>query len=188
MKTCTKCKIEKALTEFYTDYKHKNGLRSRCKNCICTAAKVYRKTDAGKKAISKLNASEKRKRAQREYQATEEYKEYRRKYDASKKRKEARRKGERTTEKWFVSHSRSERKRKALKLNATIGPIDEAAIYEMCNHKCTYCGSQENLSLDHVVALAAGGAHCQDNLTVACQSCNSSKGAKPVAEWLAARG
>jgi len=79
------------------------------------------------------------------------------------------------------------RKRRANKSSVTVGPVDEAAIYELCGNRCAYCGSTKRLELDHIVALAAGGPHCESNLLVACRTCNSSKGTKPVAEWLATR-
>lgn len=74
------------------------------------------------------------------------------------------------------------RRRRALKANATIGPVDEAAIYER-DKVCIYCGSGEDLTLDHLTPLANGGAHTQDNLGVACRSCNSRKGTKTYEEF-----
>ena len=85
------------------------------------------------------------------------------------------------------SRRRATQKRRALKLGASCGPINEVAIYEFCGNRCAYCGGTERLGLDHVVALAAGGAHRESNLLVACKSCNSSKHTRPVAEWLATR-
>ena len=77
--------------------------------------------------------------------------------------------------------------RRAAKVNALIAPVDEKKIYALCNNRCAYCGSAERLTLDHVVALANGGSHTEDNLVVACKSCNSSKGQKPLEEWIATR-
>ena len=73
---------------------------------------------------------------------------------------------------------------RALRLGATVEPIDEQKIYELYNRTCIYCGSANRLELDHLVPLAGGGPHCEDNLVVACKSCNSSKRAKPLIEWL----
>lgn len=78
---------------------------------------------------------------------------------------------------------KKDRLRRARKANATIGPVDETAIYER-DKVCVYCGSGEDLTIDHVVALASGGAHCQDNLVVACKHCNSSKSVKSLDNWL----
>lgn len=76
------------------------------------------------------------------------------------------------------------RRRYACKLGATIGPVDEATIYERDGRMCVYCGATENLELDHIVPLSKGGAHCEDNLVVACRHCNASKHTKPLEEWL----
>ena len=77
------------------------------------------------------------------------------------------------------------RRRKARKRGATtVDGVDEAAIYEHDGHACIYCGSAEDLTLDHIVSLFSGGPHCEDNLVVACRRCNCSKGARPLTEWL----
>lgn len=49
--------------------------------------------------------------------------------------------------------------------------------------KCIYCGSAENLSIDHLVPKVAGGPDIAENAVMACQSCNSSKGSKGLYEW-----
>lgn len=43
---------------------------------------------------------------------------------------------------------------------------------------CSYCGSTENLSIDHILAESKGGKTIADNLQTLCRSCNSRKGAK----------
>ena len=45
-----------------------------------------------------------------------------------------------------------------------------------------------DLSLDHVVPYSLGGCHrSPENLVLACKSCNSSKGQRVLADWLACR-
>ena len=51
---------------------------------------------------------------------------------------------------------------------------------------CFYCGSIGNLSLDHIVPQATQLNHSWDNLITACRSCNSSKGDRTLA-WFIAR-
>lgn len=53
---------------------------------------------------------------------------------------------------------------------------------------CAYCGSAENLSLDHLIARSKGGSDCGDNFVYCCRSCNSSKGAADVIQWHIKRG
>src|SRR2546422_1043273 len=49
-------------------------------------------------------------------------------------------------------------------------------VFERDNYTCSFCGSQEDLTLDHYVALSLGGTHDESNLVTACRSCNSRKG------------
>jgi hypothetical protein len=42
MKICSKCKIEKELSEFYKDLTHTDGYSSLCKKCRCKLADIYR--------------------------------------------------------------------------------------------------------------------------------------------------
>ncbi len=45
-------------------------------------------------------------------------------------------------------------------------------------YSCQYCGSTKQLTLDHVIPLSKGGKHTWDNVVVACEPCNNSKGAR----------
>lgn len=44
------------------------------------------------------------------------------------------------------------------------------------SYECQYCGSEDNLTLDHVVPKSKGGKDTWENLVAACQKCNSRKG------------
>src|ERR1035437_2790500 len=44
---------------------------------------------------------------------------------------------------------------------------------------CAYCGSHDEIQIDHVIPIVRGGSHDWDNLTAACRSCNQSKHAHP---------
>ena len=43
---------------------------------------------------------------------------------------------------------------------------------------CQRCGTEDNLSVDHIVPRKLGGNDSLDNLEVLCASCNSSKGGR----------
>lgn len=61
-----------------------------------------------------------------------------------------------------------------------------AAVFARDGYRCMYCGMKDvPLHADHVLALSRGGASTMENLVTACGGCNTSKGAKPVQEWLA---
>ena len=44
--------------------------------------------------------------------------------------------------------------------------------------KCVYCGSTENLQLDHIIPFSKGGATTVENLQLLCQKCNLQKSNK----------
>ena len=53
---------------------------------------------------------------------------------------------------------------------------------------CAYCGKSGQLSLDHVIPRLKDGPDAADNIIYACRSCNSSKGARDMVQWLLNRG
>jgi 5-methylcytosine-specific restriction endonuclease McrA len=71
--------------------------------------------------------------------------------------------------------------RRALK--GSTSPALTEFMAELVTQPCTYCGATKNITVDHVIPLSRGGEHEAANLTAACYSCNSSKGAKLLDEW-----
>lgn len=55
---------------------------------------------------------------------------------------------------------------------------ERLAIFKADGYACVECGTDENLQVDHIVALANGGGDERENLRTLCQSCNSRKGAR----------
>lgn len=51
-------------------------------------------------------------------------------------------------------------------------------IYERDGHRCVYCGTESDLTIDHKIPVKLGGQHCVSNLVTACRSCNARKGAR----------
>ena len=51
------------------------------------------------------------------------------------------------------------------------------------NNCCAYCKSEENLTVDHFIAIKNDGSDCLENLVPACSFCNSSKGSSGALEW-----
>ena len=50
------------------------------------------------------------------------------------------------------------------------------------NNRCVYCGSTEDLTIDHIKAKTNGGRDEARNLVPACKACNHAKGSQ---HWLA---
>lgn len=49
------------------------------------------------------------------------------------------------------------------------------AIWRRDGGKCVYCGSTENLQIDHIIPFSRGGATSMENLQILCQKCNCQK-------------
>jgi 5-methylcytosine-specific restriction endonuclease McrA len=47
-------------------------------------------------------------------------------------------------------------------------------------YMCVYCGSSENLTVDHIRPKSKGGGDTADNLVTACRPCNQAKGSMHV--------
>lgn len=50
-----------------------------------------------------------------------------------------------------------------------------AAVMKRDNHQCVWCGTTENLSLDHIIPYRLDGADTVENLRVLCMPCNQSR-------------
>jgi 5-methylcytosine-specific restriction endonuclease McrA len=104
-----------------------------------------------------------------------------------KRKTVAREWGKRNPEKRLANvHHREARKRAAA---SPLCKVTAAAIAERfaLTKGCAYCGAEEKLTLDHVVALNDGGLHVPSNLVGACGRCNSSKNDSPVEAWFKAQ-
>ena len=56
-------------------------------------------------------------------------------------------------------------------------------IRENWNNQCAYCGSDENLTLDHIQPRSLGGPDTTNNVVCACHACNQDKGHTEWKEW-----
>lgn len=54
--------------------------------------------------------------------------------------------------------------------------LSRANLFRRDGFQCGYCGSRNQLTIDHVVPRSQGGRDTWDNLVTACQPCNTSKG------------
>jgi 5-methylcytosine-specific restriction endonuclease McrA len=86
-------------------------------------------------------------------------------------------------EKNLDKHNEHARQRRARLRQATIAQVTTRDIRKLMHSRCIYCGSAENITVDHVIPLARGGSHSIGNLTSACKTCNSKKRDSFIMEW-----
>ena len=167
MKTCSKCNQQKELSEFYFRSDSQTH-RNKCKDCV-----------KAEKAIRESMPGVKENRAKKERERRSLHKDR-----INKTLREHRTTYLRDNVRMQLKNSISKRKSK-LKDGITTQELitwqsEQVPI-------CVYCGTTENLSIDHITPLSKGGTHTTDNLALACRSCNSSKNNNSLIYWLATK-
>lgn len=61
------------------------------------------------------------------------------------------------------------------------------SIKEKWDNKCAYCGSEEDLTIDHIIPQRKGGNTVITNVVSCCSSCNKSKGHSDWEEWFSSQ-
>jgi 5-methylcytosine-specific restriction endonuclease McrA len=64
-----------------------------------------------------------------------------------------------------------------------LGSKATAARFAQFNNSCAYCGSTDNLIVEHFIPRSKGGPHALGNILPACQRCNVSKTAHDPEQW-----
>jgi 5-methylcytosine-specific restriction endonuclease McrA len=54
--------------------------------------------------------------------------------------------------------------------------VSRREVLKRDKHTCQYCGSNKQLTLDHIIPRSKGGPHSWTNVVTACARCNSRKG------------
>ncbi len=166
-KVCTRCHIEKDISEFYRNKRNKSGRSPCCKICYRVYAKRYQAKDKYKESQKKYRSSEKGSEARRKWNRSEKQKEYHRIYDRKW----------RQTDKGRANIAKEAARRRELKRTPNrLTGTQWKEIKEFYNNQCVYCGKGNCvLEIDHYVPLSKGGTHIKDNVVPACHSCNSGK-------------
>ena len=193
---CTKCGVEKPLTEFHKQARGLYGVRSQCKACVAAAQRTCR---CGAPAKNHGKCSDCNQAYMTQYRSTERGRE--RLNEGSRKsyrRKQEREPGAaaRATAAWRAKNPEAQKlvsrayvaRRRARKMGAQAEAFTTQELYDhWAAHElwaCTYCGAPWE-HMDHFVPLTRGGAHSLDNLVPACAACNLAKSDKCPAAFLA---
>lgn len=178
MKTCNRCNITKDLTLFPKSKSCSDGHRNYCKTCNAKDAKRH-----AENRKAEIQAYQKQYRIDNLTKLQKYHSDYLKNGGAGVRKKYRTNNPERI--KLLKNHNEAVRRR-SKQLSSLTGT--EYSNWVTTQLKiCTYCGiSCSNLfHVDHIEPLSKGGLHELDNLTIACQSCNTSKGQKSLLEFLA---
>jgi hypothetical protein len=61
-------------------------------------------------------------------------------------------------------------------------------VFRRDDHKCVYCRTKENLTVDHVIPRSKGGPNTWENLVTCCAECNLRKDDKSLEQFLMETG
>ena len=107
-------------------------------------------------------------------------------YQENKEAVIPKRKAYRQTDQCRRVRSLNQRKRKHLQRSTCTEPYTAAQLrdrFSFLGSVCIYCGSRENIQIDHITALSRGGVDALWNIAPACERCNNSKRDQDVEIW-----
>jgi 5-methylcytosine-specific restriction endonuclease McrA len=61
-------------------------------------------------------------------------------------------------------------------------PFSKRNVMVRDRYICSYCGSNKNLTIDHIIPISRGGKSTFENCITACKSCNNKKGDRTPSE------
>jgi len=191
MKRCTSCKQEKPTTDFGKCSKLPDGLNIYCLECARERSRAWRAANRERylEQSRKLyhqdiesNRAYKREEARRNREQRKQYANKRRAENYEKVISIERASRERNKEKNRPAKNARQQVRNRIVQGKTFN-ISDKDLRKLYNQPCSFCGTKENLSVDHIIPLSRGGSHSIGNMMTLCRSCNSSKGNKTVVEW-----
>lgn len=184
MKTCYKCNQSKPLSDFYYR-KDTNSHRNECKTCT-KAAKAIREQVPGVKELRAIK--EKQRRIIHKERINLTLWIQRNSSEAKARIKLQASIFKQNNPEKIKAHNHEARIRRQYSTahSSSCTKLEFSAWYKTADQICTYCGKTNvKLTVDHVVPLIKGGTHTTDNFTLACSSCNSSKGGNTLIIWMA---
>ena len=178
MPICKECSLDKSgkyqrESLRYKITKKKYAQSEKGKDVQSKGYKKYSKTEKGKLKIRENN---------RRFRNTQHGKLCDKLYEALPKTR-LKRALYKKTENGKVAASNYNHRRRMVTKNGRISIIFWDYIRDLYDNKCAYCGSEDELTMDHVKPISRGGLHISGNILPACAFCNNSKGAKILSEW-----
>lgn len=171
-RTCTKCGIDKPITEYHRDKKSPGGRRRQCKPCRCDQTMDWWYENQDRQLQRHRAYVDANRDRVREIDSERYY----------------RNRDERLDLALSVTHAR-----RARAVGASYDlDVTREALRVRDGDECNYCRRvmdfarddrrirKDKATIDHVVPISAGGGHTFDNAVLACWGCNSDKRSEDV--------
>lgn len=213
IKICTKCNLEKHVSEFSKDCSKKDGLRTICKPCDRQSTRDWAKNNPDRlretkkkyfasnyeairiaKAIWASNNRDKTRAYMANWRKANPDKDRKTRMEWNKANPEKRRK---SVAKWSAANQEARRinyqNYRARKLDAggRLSPGLSDKLFKLQRGKCA-CGCKQPLGADyhrdHIMPLALGGTNTDDNMQLLRAVCNLKKWSKHPIDFMQQRG
>lgn len=192
MKACSRCSVERPLSDYYTDRTGRDGYRAECKPCIRSRMQGYYREHRDESLVRSRrwfveNRGIAHDHAKKYYEGHREQVIARTSRNHTTRWATQREKEQARHRQWRQQNpetaSQRKKRRRALKYGAEIRDLTRRQwdeIKALYGYRCAYCGERPlRLTQDHVIPLARGGNHTASNIVPACKSCNSKKRTGP---------
>lgn len=167
MKTCSKCNVEKPLTDFNKSRSQRDGLQALCKPCHRNFSSKWNKENRDKV----LN-----------YKAA-----YR---ESHRDELRAKKSIWREENKHLCRRHKSTRRARIAGVGGFLSGGIVIRLFKLQRGKCACCGLPlgKGFHLDHIMPLALGGSNTDDNMQLLRANCNLQKSAKHPIDFMQSKG
>ena len=187
-KTCNKCGQILTIENFSPNPSGRPGLRSDCKKCRAAYTREWAAKNPDKKALSDKAYREANKEKVKEtYKAWQLQNKAKIRATGTKwainnpeKAREIKRAWEQRNPDARRAKLQRYRAKSAQNETCLILPKEIARIYKS---SCFFCGTNQRIEADHIIAIDRGGRNSVGNLMPLCRSCNASKREKTIMEF-----
>jgi 5-methylcytosine-specific restriction endonuclease McrA len=181
-KVCSKCGVDRPVSDYYREPKKNDGLSYACRGCT-----LIRSTEWAERNQGRRRETDQKKRIR--YLADGRDRTYARRWRArhpNHYKEYYRRNFERDRDKLWLRDQRRRARLAGLPWN--FSKEDKADVMEMFEHECAFCGSVNELTMEHVVPVdrrdVLNPGTVRGNIIPLCKLCNDSKGTKLLEEYL----
>ena len=189
-KRCTGCGVVKYFGEFGKNGSCAGGVRSQCRECMKEYQRKWHQENKESQNERSRKWKQENKDKSKEYYSKwyQKNKERKREWDRKRHQKNKESQNERSRRWHRENRERSRennRQKRARKLDAPGSHTADQvkARFDYYGNRCVYCGSSDNLQIEHRIPLSRGGSDWASNLAPACKTCNCSKGTKTETEY-----
>lgn len=175
LKTCKICEQTLAIELFYSK-------SSYCKECTKAKSSAWAKANPDKVKKSWKKQNKKRWIDQKQDKEYMLKKAIYRQQNSEKRTKTAAEWNKKNKDRFNIHVANAKIKRR-ISQDARVYKILDKEFRKLYSSCCSFCGSRDRITMDHIIPISRSGNHSIGNLQPLCKSCNSSKKTRFISEY-----